>query len=56
MKKYFNSYLAGLIEGDGSFIVPKVVKDKKGRLRYSKIKVAFHIKDKPLANVLIFTI
>lgn len=51
-KKHLNSYLAGLLEGDGSFIVPKSIRDKKKRLRYAKIKVAFHIKDKPLAELL----
>ena len=45
----FKSYLAGLFEGDGSFIVPPVLKDSKNRLRYPKLKVAFHINDKPLA-------
>ena len=50
--KNFKSYLAGLIEGDGSFIAPKTPRDSKGRLRYAKIKVAFHVNDKPLFELL----
>lgn len=53
MNKNFKSYFAGLLEGDGSFIVPKTRRDSKGRLRYAKIKIAFAIKDKPLADVLL---
>lgn len=52
MNKRLGSYLAGLLEGDGSFVVPKTIRDEKQRLRYAKIKVAFHIKDKPLADLL----
>jgi hypothetical protein len=33
--KNFNYYLAGLIEGDGTIIVPNLERDKKGRLTYS---------------------
>ena len=29
---YFNSYLAGLIEGDGHFNVPKFLKNLKGKV------------------------
>lgn len=52
MKKNLNSYLAGLLEGDGSFIVPKTNRDKKNRLRYAKVKTVFHLKDRPLAELL----
>lgn len=48
----FKSYLAGLIEGDGSFIIPSVARSSKNRKRYAKIKVAFVKKDKPLAECL----
>lgn len=50
----FNAYLAGLLEGDGSFVVPRRQRDLKGRRRYAKIKVAFVSKDRPLAEVLKF--
>lgn len=46
----FKSYLAGLIEGDGSFVVPSALRDSKNRLRYAKIKTAFAKRDKPLAE------
>jgi hypothetical protein len=46
-------YLAGLIEGDGSIIVPEVTRNKKGKLLYPVIKITFVDKDTPLANKLI---
>lgn len=48
--KNFNSYFAGFLEGEGSFIVPPKLRDMKNRLLYAKIKVAFHLDDKPLAE------
>ena len=48
--KCLKSYLAGFIEGDGSFVVPSEPRDKKNGLRYVKIKIAFVKKDKPLAQ------
>ena len=48
----FCSYLAGLIEGDGTIIVPKVERSKKGRLNYPSIQIAFDIRDFPLAMVI----
>ena len=48
----FKPYLAGLLEGDGSFVVPSIMRDSKNRLRYVKIRVAFVKKDKPLAKIL----
>jgi len=44
------SYLAGLIESDGSIIVPKLHKNEKSKLLYPKVKITFVEKDKPLAN------
>jgi len=47
----FSSYLAGLIEGDGTIIVPKVERSKKGRLNYPSVQIAFNLRDFPLALV-----
>nr|YP_010977193.1 LAGLIDADG endonuclease [Daedaleopsis confragosa]WNZ34398.1 LAGLIDADG endonuclease [Daedaleopsis confragosa] len=45
----FSFYLAGLIEGDGTIIVPKTERSTKGKLNYPSIQIAFHLKDLPLA-------
>lgn len=45
----FGYYLAGLIEGDGSIIVPKTERSDKGKLNYPSIQIVFHLKDLPLA-------
>lgn len=45
----FASYFTGLIEGDGSIIVPKSDRSVKGRLNYPSIQITFHLKDLPLA-------
>lgn len=48
----FSSYLTGLIEGDGSIIVPKFDRSKKGFLNYPSIKLAFNLRDFPLAQLI----
>lgn len=48
-KHKFISYLTGLIEGDGTIIVPKTERSSKGRLNYPSIQIVFHLKDLPLA-------
>ena len=48
-KNKFCSYLAGLIEGDGTIIVPKSERSPKGVLNYPSIQIVFHLKDLPLA-------
>jgi hypothetical protein len=48
-KFHFGYYLAGLIEGDGSMIVPKTERSDKGKLNYPSIQIIFHLKDLPLA-------
>jgi hypothetical protein len=45
----FNTYLAGLIEGDGTIIVPKSERSSKGKLNYPSIQIVFNLKDLPLA-------
>ena len=48
----FASYLAGLIEGDGSIIVPKTERSAKGKLNYPSLQIAFDLRDLPLALIL----
>lgn len=45
----FSYYLAGLIEGDGTIITPKTIKDSKGRNTYPSIQIVFGLYDLPLA-------
>ena len=45
----FISYLTGIIEGDGTIIVPKSERSFKGKLNYPSIQIIFHLKDLPLA-------
>jgi len=45
----FINYLTGLIEGDGTIIVPKFERSSKGKLNYPSIQIVFHLKDLPLA-------
>jgi hypothetical protein len=46
------SYLAGLIEGDGTIVVPSTERSSKGKLNYPSIQIVFHAKDFPLVTVL----
>ena len=48
--KLLGHYLAGLIEGDGSIIVPKTIKNHKGKLLYPVIKITFVKKDELIAK------
>lgn len=43
-------YLAGLIEGDGTIIVPKKERSFSGKLNYPSIQISFNYKDYPLAS------
>ena len=43
-------YLASLIEGDGSIIVPNKPKSPSGSLDRGCFEICFHIKDYPLAE------
>lgn len=46
------SYLAGLIEGDGSIIVPSKDKSEKGKAYHPIIRIVFTINDLPLVEKL----
>lgn len=46
-------YLAGLIEGDGSIIVPETTRNEKGKLLYPVVKITFVKKDGPLAKKIV---
>jgi hypothetical protein len=52
-KNQLGYYLAGLIEGDGTFYIPKAKHDKNGKLRYPRISIVFPNKDIPLAYKII---
>jgi len=49
---FFNSYLAGLIEGDGTIVVPKQERSAKGKLNYPSIQIVFQQKDFPLCQII----
>lgn len=44
------TYLAGLIEGDGSIIVPSSLRDSKGRKQAAHVEIEFAIEDLLLAR------
>lgn len=48
----FSSYLTGLIEGDGTIVVPKTERSLKGVLNYASVQIVFHLKDLPLALII----
>ena len=48
----FASYLAGLIEGEGTIIVPNTERSPKGRLNYPSIQIVLDLRDLPLALIL----
>jgi hypothetical protein len=45
-------YLAGLIEGDGTIIVPQTERSPKGKLNYPSIQIQFDSRDLALALVI----
>jgi hypothetical protein len=49
---HFSSYLAGLIEGNGTILVPKLERSNKGKLNYPSIQIIFDLRDFPLAQVI----
>lgn len=50
LKSQLGPYMAGLIEGDGSIIVPKKDKSLKGKKYHPIIRIVFHKNDLPLAQ------
>ena len=46
------SYLAGLIEGDGTIIVPSTERSSKGKLNYPSIQIVFQVKDFTLVSLI----
>lgn len=48
-KSLFSYYFTGLIEGDGTIVTPKTLRNAKGNLNYPTIQIVFHLKDLPLA-------
>lgn len=52
----FGSYLAGLIEGDGTIVVPKQERSSKGKLNYAQVQIVFQLKDFPLCQYIQKTI
>jgi Cytochrome C and Quinol oxidase polypeptide I/LAGLIDADG endonuclease len=46
------SYLAGLIEGDGTIIVPSTERSSKNKLNYPSIQIVFQAKDFPLVALI----
>ena len=51
---FFSSYLAGLIEGDGTIVVPKTERSDKApeKLNYPSVQIVFHLKDFPLCQAI----
>jgi hypothetical protein len=48
----FCSYLTGLVEGDGTIVVPKQARSPKGKLNYPSIQIVFDERDLPLAVII----
>jgi len=48
----FCSYITGLIEGDGTIIVPKTLRSPSGQANYASIEIVFDVRDLPLAIVI----
>ena len=48
---FFGSYLASLIEGDGTIIIPKQERSTKGKRNYPSVQIVFQLKDFPLCQI-----
>jgi hypothetical protein len=51
-KDKFSGYLAGLLEGKGTIIVPKTKRSPKGKLNYPSIQIIFDYRDMSLALII----
>lgn len=51
-KKTLGGYLAGLIEGDGSIVIPLKIRNSANKLQHPAIKVSFPNKDFPFFTIL----
>jgi hypothetical protein len=49
---FLSSYITGLIEGDGTIVVPNCDRSDKGKLNYPSVQIVFHLKDFPLCQVI----
>lgn len=49
---FLSSYITGLIEGDGTIVVPKRERSDKGKLNYPSVQIVFNLKDFPLCQVI----
>lgn len=45
----FAHYFTGLIEGDGTIIVPKTDRSPKNKINYPSIEISFDSRDLPIA-------
>lgn len=52
----FNSWLAGLIEGDGTLVTPNARRTIDGKKNYPHIQIAFNVKDLELAKRIIMVV
>ena len=52
----FAYWLAGLVEGDGTIIVPKQERSDKGKLNYPSVQIVFDSRDFPLCAMLCKTL
>lgn len=48
----FSNYLAGLVEGDGTIVVPTKEGPNKNKKNYPSIQISFHLKDLPLVLII----
>jgi hypothetical protein len=52
MYRFLFVYTTGLIEGDGTIIVPSTERSSKGKLNYPNIQIVFQVKDFTLVSLI----